>query len=80
MEGDVATPELLLLLLYLQTSASNKIKKNKNNNYTSLPLQTYLKLMKKQQKELGTLKKKHSKVGDCFQPVGNAERAAACSH
>lgn len=34
--------------------------------YISLPLQTYLKLIKKQQKELNTLKKKHSKVGDCF--------------
>lgn len=32
----------------------------------SLPLQSYLKLIKKQQKELNTLKKKHSKVGDCF--------------
>uniref|UniRef100_A0A669E685 Phosphoinositide phospholipase C n=1 Tax=Oreochromis niloticus TaxID=8128 RepID=A0A669E685_ORENI len=27
---------------------------------------SYLKLIKKQQKELNTLKKKHSKVGDCF--------------
>lgn len=31
-----------------------------------LPMQSYLKLIKKQQKELNTLKKKHSKVGDCF--------------
>uniref|UniRef100_A0A8C9ZDL2 Phosphoinositide phospholipase C n=1 Tax=Sander lucioperca TaxID=283035 RepID=A0A8C9ZDL2_SANLU len=38
---------------------------------------TYLKLLKKQQKELNTLKKKQSKVGDCFSAnlsVYNAKR------
>ncbi len=47
------------------------------NKYTPLPLQTYLKLIKKQQKELNALKKKHSKVSDCFSAdlsVGNAKR------
>uniref|UniRef100_A0A7N8XUY4 Phosphoinositide phospholipase C n=1 Tax=Mastacembelus armatus TaxID=205130 RepID=A0A7N8XUY4_9TELE len=34
----------------------------KITTYAPLPLQTYLKLIKKQQKELNTLKKKHSKV------------------
>lgn len=40
-------------------------------------LQTYLKLIKKQQKELNTLKKKHSKVGNCGGAgvsVGRAKR------
>lgn len=32
--------------------------------YAFLSLQSYLKLIKKQQKELNTLKKKHLKVGD----------------
>uniref|UniRef100_A0A673BLR9 Phosphoinositide phospholipase C n=1 Tax=Sphaeramia orbicularis TaxID=375764 RepID=A0A673BLR9_9TELE len=36
---------------------------NNMSKYASLPLQTYLKLIKKQQKELSALKKKHLKVG-----------------
>lgn len=42
----------------------DKCEQLKIPKYVSLLLQTYLKLIKKQQKELNTLKKKHSKVGD----------------